>query len=285
MAFWTTNEMTPGHGVSPISHPLVDILDFKRAFLIYIRLATKPHHTGAKRSDIYLRIRQFYYDYDKDVPNSSDLIEHALRIGRLKDEDENGKLDSDLMKVTGFSTKYVKELPEDRRQFPYVFAKDLTEVNFGWEPCEVIFIFDNADFQFIESDSDPDSLKQPIVFRKTKAIEDKSGKWVAAGPYEENYSFFNLETPPTDNSYSAIVLQNHMKIGTGQLSIGKPPAIYPPVWSYCMDINLRVPLNRLSAFYQLTGNGEIETTRSSTTSWLTIVFDPPQNNGGNGGPP
>lgn len=281
MAFFASNELTGGHGVSPVDKPKVAIEKFTRAFLIYVKLGADP----AKADQQALRIRQFYHDYkDLGLDTPDKLIAAAVNLGRKSHADVDGDLPPDLQQVPGFGNRDVKIPAQKRAPFPYIFAKGFDEVNFGWTPCHVIFVFDNADFQFVRPD-DPGSYNQPVVFRKNKAIQDEKGNWIAGGPYEENHSFFNL-TADYQDGYSYLIMENHMKVGSDQRPIEKPATGNPddwPVWRYCMDINVRIPQNRLTTFL-----AEAETlssgTQTGTTSWLTVVFDPPQNNGNGGGP-
>jgi hypothetical protein len=285
MTYFSSNELTGGHGVSPIDRPIAAIPKFTRAFLVYIRMATGP---ATSPEAPFLRIRQFYHDYGSlGIDTPEELIEQVCTIGRKSDIDETGDLNPDIGQVAGFSTRDSEKPGYERAPFPYVFASGFDEVNFGWTPCHVIFVFDNPDFQFVSPDA-PDSLNQPVVFRKNKAIEDSGGNWVAGGPYEENKSFFNLTSQQApDRSYSYLMMENHMKEGKHQTpiaahrpTVGDPQPDWP-VWNYCMDINVRIPMGRKSF---LLGENAGAKTVGTATSWLTVVFDPPQNNGNGGGP-
>jgi hypothetical protein len=297
MTFFSSNELTGGHGVSPVARPKVPITNFTRAFLIYVRLAADP----AAPENYGLKIRQFYHDYDKlHLSTPEQLMNAAAKLGPKSARDISGDLNVDLTRpfdistVPGFGDRDVRELPHRRAQFPYVFAKGFDEVNFGWTPCHVIFLFDNPDFQFVPPDHEG-SYNQPVVFRKNKAIQDIKGNWVAGGPYEENNSFFDLRVgtgtvPATatepERSYSYLIMDNHMKAGTQQVPIEKPTTGDPhdwPVWRYCMDINVRIPQNRKSVLLGETEES-LKASPSAATSWLTVVFDPPQNNGNGNGP-
>jgi hypothetical protein len=275
MAYYTSNELTGGHGVSPISKPN-SAIQIERAFLIYIRIQTMPA-SAAGGEKHFLYIRQFYHDYSGSSINTPEaLIKAAISIGEKRNKDVGN--DVEVGKTEAFSNKYVNEPAADRKPFPHIFAENFDEVNFGWKPCHVIFIFDNPDFHFIKPDAEH-SLNQPVVFRKNKALQDSAGNWVEGGPYEENHSFFNLAAESTDG-FSYLIMENHMKVGSEQRSIEMPSQAPYPVWHYCMDINVRVPQNRTNLLL-----GVEKEAAAQTTNWLTIVFDPPQNNGGGSGPP
>jgi hypothetical protein len=152
---------------------------------------------------------------------------------------------------------------------PDRWAIEFDEVSFGWEPCYVSFVIDEEHWKFHPWPGN--EFEETVVFRKNKLLmkPDATG---ALQPVEyeflPNWSFFNFER---GNIYGrqSIRFVNFMRIDEEGSPLPEKPVVDDPAelpkWEYCMDIYVAAPYTY--------------TEGQRPDKWLTLVFDPPQNNG------
>jgi hypothetical protein len=266
--FFTSNQLTLGNGQPPTRAKTFSE-NFTRGFIVYINMVNDG-----------LMTRQFYYNFDEEIKNQDDFEKAVLKAA-----------------IDEFKYDYVNKPAHSREQFPYVFALNADVVNYGWTPCKVSYIFDDSHFQFLMPDETGDafSLRQSVVFRRDKIVVDRNESAPTSklqNYFRSNHSFFNL-TGEQDDKVSFLRFDNFMQIDEN--GNGLPPRPRSIVeqekirWDFCMDIYVDVRQSRAGAFETLVqdqcGTNVVEQESVTSTSWLTIVFDPPQGNGGSGGPP
>lgn len=258
----TTNQLTAIHGVEPVRKKTADL---KRGYIVYLEMFG-PDGTGG----IYART--FYVDYSPGGIEDQLAFEKTI-IAAAKKGDFEGK-------------------PATRGQYPEILDDQIQSVDFGWRPCRVSYILRSAFGVFVAAD-EAQPLIQPVVFRRDKVVIDPAGK-ASIQQYLANNSFFNLETDSVDGA-SVIRFDNLMLISATEDALGDPPADFSERlakrFEYCMDIHIQVDQQRLlgllTAAAPMAGGSEhppiIEPAFLGKTT--TIVFDPPQTNGGGSGPP
>jgi hypothetical protein len=162
------------------------------------------------------------------------------------------------------------------------------EGNFGWVPCKVSYILFSRGAEFQRPD-EHDPQIQPVVFRRDKMVLDNAGK-AKVESYRANHSFFNLECARIvdcdENTADVLRFDNLMLVNAEGKELGSRPTNPEDVrFDYCMDIHIRLELARL--YSMIAGTSSLGTLRDAgfIEKWTTIVFDPPQSNGGDGGPP
>jgi hypothetical protein len=167
-------------------------------------------------------------------------------------------------------------------QFPNILQNNLNTINFGWKPCFVSYILDVPGMDFVKPLNNQRSnyLNQPVIFRRDKVIIDYQGV-ANVVKYNENQSFFDLRYRKYRNA-SILSMTNLMRDRQGR-RIQKPtvPSNDMPYWDHCMDIHIRMEQGRRGR----AANNGLDLAVPGSNNWLTIVFDPPQTNGGGGGPP
>jgi hypothetical protein len=137
-------------------------------------------------------------------------------------------------------------------------------------------------------------LIQPVVFRRDKVVIDSSGK-AAVRRYRANYSFYNLNTDHVEGA-SILRFDNLMFKNADDEPLGKMPT--DPARraadriDYCMDIHIVVDQDRLMDSLSAKHAADSSDNQASPLfdigslhKTVTIVFDPPQSNGGGSGPP
>ena len=169
-----------------------------------------------------------------------------------------------------------------RQRDPERTSESFDRVSFGWQPCHVVMLIDERHWKF---NPWPDNaFEETIVFRKNKLLM-KPGASGSLEPieyeFEPNYSFFNFERDSIDGR-QLIRFVNFMRIDEAGTKMpvpaqGTSPNTWP-IWEYCMDVYIRMP-------YNFSKRKAADGSRLEPTEWLTLVFDPPQDNGGSGGPP
>lgn len=252
--FLTSNQLSEAHGDSPMvrREPASKLT---RGFILYISLTREG-----------LATRQFYYDFDDTISNQVSFECAVLKAAA------SGSFDFSDLDLP----------PEKRRPFPHVFSIDVDVVHYGWVPCKVTYMLDNANFAFQLPDGSgsPDALRQPIVFRRDKIVsETKGGKPVSKieTGYLANHAFYNL-MGDASMQLSCLRFDNLMTIDENRTPIPQRPAdpnkAAATSWLYCMDIYL-----------ELRQAGPPANASGAAPKPVVIVFDPPQGNGGHGGPP
>ena len=286
----TTNELSISHGHSPINKKTVE--KFKRGFFVYITEFDKRlGYTDAINSRIG------YYDYDCEIKNSNDLEKLVIEKGRL------GELKSHIR--------------GPNNEFP-LLRTNLGQIDFGWDPCDVSYILDISgwSFQDLTVNDKPSGLNQPMVFRKNKIINKNSIDYKIHS-FLENKCFYNLEVENTEN-ISILRFSNYMLDKDG-IKI-----LYDQCdkreWHYCIDMHIQIKQNTYNfrkilsttideknvdsiiemiekyyvadardkkdqSIYKLEAGVFTVDSPSNLPEFLTIVFDPPNCNGGGSGPP
>jgi hypothetical protein len=195
----------------------------------------------------------------------------TLVIDQYVDGIRDGESIADAEKRLLRNARPGRRLPDGsyRRKDPERWATGFDEVSFGWEPCYVSMVIDDEYWKFHPWPDD--GYQETIIFRKNKLIV-ASGSPPNSKPvvYEflPNWSFFNFERTEMMGRQS-IRFVNFMRTDKEGSPLPEKPVVQDPKdlpkWEYCMDIYIAMP-------YNFTKN-------VAPTKWLTLVFDPPQNNG------
>jgi hypothetical protein len=272
----TTNALTAAHGYSPLAErSFAEKGFFERGWVVYIEM----------RTDALLRVRQFYQNFD---PEKSSLEQQKTFendvIAMSKGEDYDSA--DSIPAKKGFDLSLVNQGdPINKKPFsletPYAFYDNLDRVDFGWRPCHVTYILSNEAYAFMEPDGQNPELgpNQPIVFRSTKVVEEKPGKYLEA-EFLPNYTFFNENVDNVSaEAISFLRFDNFMLDEKGK-QIKRVGREKDRKWDYCIDIYVRVPLLRFKKYAKLAEGlpGNTYPERS-----LMIVFDPPHTGGGGQG--
>lgn len=171
--------------------------------------------------------------------------------------------------------------------FPSTLSDDIRSIDFGWEPCRVSYIL-KSDYAAFVSPNPEDEYIQPIVFRRNKVViaDDET---TDIKTYRPNHSFFNLEYDSVQGC-SVLRFDNLMLINAAGDALGATPTDESEKakkrYDYCMDIHIRVSQTKM----QNLAAGKVDAVAGlidlrSIERAITIVFDPPQTNGGSSGPP
>jgi hypothetical protein len=265
----TSNQLTLCYGHTPLEknkdHP-----DIKRGFIVYI--GGEYRYPGFNK---IINPRMFYYDFDKNIKNQIEFEK------KLIDTIRSGK---GLM-----NDEKINKNSSANGPFPNIFQSNLNQIDFGWKPCFVSYILDVTDMEFIAPNIDegPNYLNQPIIFRRDKVIVSDSGI-ASIENYDGNNSFFDL-VHRTHEGTSILAMKNLMLDRHGK-PIKKPKGMSSnklPYWDHCMDIQVRMEQGKKSKrkVADTTAVSQPFIAVPGSSKWLTIVFDPPQTNGGGGGPP
>lgn len=291
----TTNELSVSHGHSPIVTKQKQS-QFLRGFFVYI---TDYDEKNGYCSTINSRIG--YYDYDSTISNIDDLIELVIKEGRA------GRL-SDFITSNSHS-------------FP-ILETNLGQIDFGWDQCDVCYILDYAgwSFQPLPDNSNPSDLNQPVVFRKNKIINKTTADY-KIDAYLPNKCFYNLKVNNRHSSGCSIITFSNFMLDEYGNKIEYDDCDTRE-WHYCMDMHIRIEQNvfnlqkilssidkdKLIAIINEIFNSSqskegvsesltlTQTVKFQSPSlivespenlpdFLTIVFDPPNCNGGGSGPP
>lgn len=215
-------------------------------------------------------VERSYYDLKKDERDIDEIRDKILR----------GEIPAIAWPKRGGQTRYT--------QF---------EIDFGWVPCHVVMYIDHSDIRFFPHNGS--QRHETIIFRKNKIVDNSNN---FSNPdivvYRKNNSFFNFtrfhEYMVKTNILDVITFDNFMLDGNGD-RISRRTASDTTFWRYCMDIyvqmklrNMRFSPNKIEDDCAKNGTEEatpIFSTSDGNDNWLTVVFDPPQDNGGSGGPP
>jgi hypothetical protein len=165
----TTNELSISHGHSPIVKRQ-KTNEFRRGFFVYI--------TDFDRNlgyDYSINSRIGYYDYDCNcsISGIDKLVELVIKEGR------SGQLKTHITSST--------------KSFP-LLRTNLGQIDFGWDACDVCYILDipGWSFQPLQADTNPSEINQPVVFRKNKVINKTSSEY-KIDSYLSNKCFYNLK--------------------------------------------------------------------------------------------
>ena len=169
-----------------------------------------------------------------------------------------------------------------RPKNPPRWATGFDRVSFGWEPCYVTMVIDDAYWKFHPW---PDNaFEETVIFRKDKLLmkPDASGELKPTEyPFQPNHSFFNFKRGAISGRQS-IRFVNFMRVDKEGTPMPPEPAHLPvdqkPIWEYCMDVYIAMP-------YNFSRKKQADGTLLEPNKWLTLIFDPPQDNGGGSGPP
>jgi hypothetical protein len=258
----TSNELTPIYGYSPLEkRGSVNDSAFKRGIVIYIG-GFSPK-VGNERM---INPRMVYYDFVPNglgIKNQDDLELQVLIYGR-----------SGLLKMDDIDNN----VPDDKKRgFPYVFDDNINQIHFGSKPCIVSYILDvdYLEFQTPCVEEGEKSLNQPVVFRRNKVIVSDQNQ-TTIDEYEENacLCFSNLIHKHVESA-STLRFYNNMIDPSGEVLNSRDDGPY----RYCMDMYIRTEMGR-----KLQSPMAQATTLGAESNWLTMVFDPPQENGGGHGP-
>jgi hypothetical protein len=235
-----------------------DMHDFKRIYLIYIRLNEKNQ----------LYVRQVYYDYaDMD----RDQIERAfVERARRPDETDPCKsgVDGGLLPPV-----YCDKGEQEKLPFPNIFRYGYDAVHFGFEPCNVSIILDGPALKFYPAalGTSAHTVEETIVFRKDKVVTIDGQPSVEA--FLPNTTFFDFAHGAIKDMPDVDVIRfNDLMLDEKGVRI---PLDRRTSFNYCMDLYVRIAYDRAAA-----GPGT-----KAGPAWLPLVFDPPQSNGGSSGPP
>lgn len=298
--------LSPCFGPSPATPKNMDAIT--RGYIVYIEITNRK----------ILRIRQFYCDYEKEngglpISNQPAFEQKVIALSSIQEVKNQGNL-------TAFNRYYVKNPPippsNPPRPFPYIFCDNIDEVHFGNVPCHVTYIFNTPFFKFLNTASDPADRpldnEQPMVLRSSKMIRDQSGKFIEKSYGYPNDTFFNLEVVDDPSDKYSLMRFDNIMYGSS----------YSHNKEYCMDIYFDAPTDKwqeeiadlLANFVDKLKSDNVELgkvleadceksfrdsirefvedlfdsspgIRAIPTNWVTMVFDPPQTNGGTGGPP
>lgn len=199
----------------------------------------------------------------------------TLVIDQYVDRVRDGETIADAEKRLTLNARPGKKQSNGRykAKSPKRWARGFDLVSFGWEPCYVSMVIDDEYWKFHPW---PDNtFEETIVFRKNKLLMKPDGNGELKPveyPFLPNFSFFNFERTTTLGRQS-IRFVNFMRIDKDGAPLPEKPVVDDvkdlPQWEYCMDIYIAMP-------YHFTG-------RKNPDKWLTLIFDPPQNNGNGGG--
>ena len=258
----TSNQLTGIFGRTPCDKNGGE--DLKRGYIVYLEILGNAGNGGIYARTLY-----------KDFPDADK--KHHLQF----EKDVIAKGNAGGLK--GPATL--------KDPFPAIFDDQIQTVNFGWTPCRVSYIL-NAPFGAFVANDPAQPLIQPVVFRRDKVVIDEFGK-VGIKTYRANHSFFNLEVEPVDGA-SVLRFDNLMLINANGDALGIAPADETErkskCYDYCMDIHIMLNQKRLMALFSAPSLVEGETRPAIfepefLQKTVTIVFDPPQSNGGGSGPP
>lgn len=241
-----SNRLSPLHGDSPIERG--PKLPEKRIVLIYFAFA----ETGVSA-------KQYYYDLHDAQPGQEHLRTHEDVIRAVIAAKGGGNVSQ----------------PGKPKPFPEAFDRGASVVNFGWQPCHVVYILDDPNYTLQQSDNDGNekSLNQPVVFRESKIVKEGGG--YVKKSYKKNRTFYNLRTE--DRGDASLIRFDNIIRGPDDVLLGGRPADPRDQEAkkdeYCMDMHIEIRQNRKT----ILGDDALPD--------VTIIFDPPQSNGGTGGPP
>lgn len=265
----TSNELTEIHGRPPTDE--MDASKIDRGFVIYLEVVGENG---------LLFARTFWTRYGE--------YEHEGRT-HVGPADQRAFVSSILKHAPNGGLR--KLVPDKQNPYtennPVYFTKDISRIDFGWKPIYVSYVLNNEHIKFQKLD--PKNIqKQPLVFRKNKMVNGSEEN------YLKNYSFFNLKDYDEGNA-SILEFSNHMIVDDRGTYIGdRPPHVDPkdlPEYPYCLDIMMDFPqdplLNALAAISSVYNPKLIDDSERNGDflNAITFVFDPPQGNGGGGGPP
>jgi hypothetical protein len=257
--YCTTNDLGPIHGDLPTDPPPIGNIAFNRGYIIYLQLSGD----GA-----FLNGRAFWTSYNQQedegyqyCPKNQD--EFIAQILELADKGE-------LLKIAQSKCEPFQNVDGKR----FCFSTDVSQINFGWQPCNVTYIFNNAAIAF-EEENPENELIHPVVFRKNKAVNG------VKETYRANDSFYGVKVDnSTYKNASLLHIQNIMTIKDhadgDNISIMKLDRSNK--FDYCLDIPISISQQQFMA----DGTGS---TGCNAMKAITFVFDPPQGNGGGSGPP
>jgi hypothetical protein len=233
----------------------------RHGYSIYDRHEFSPEWPEPRRiMFIYIRVNRnqtlVVDQYVSDMPEG-ETLDDAER--RLLDNARPGPRDN----------PHIKNPPR--------LSEGFDHVTFGWTPCYVTMVIDDEFWKFHPW---PDNqFEETIVFRRDKLLvkpDEKGELQPEKHEFEPNYSFFNFERGAIRGRQSVRFVNFMRQDAEGTPISPEPIDVFDPAnpkWEHCMDVYIRMPYN----FSQSSGD--------QPTHWLTLVFDPPQDNGGSGGPP
>lgn len=258
----TSNQLTGIYGQEPAKKQPIELT---RGYIVYLEMFGATGQGG-----IYTRT--FYLDFPSNTEIPDQLAFEKAVIAKAN----SGGL---------------KGMAKSGRAYPEIFDDQIQTVHFGWRPCHVSYILNSASCKFVDKDA-AQRLIQPVVFRRDKVVIDETGK-AGIQRYRANHSFFNLETDSVDGA-SILRFDNLMLVNAAGDRLGQAPTDAAEKESkrfdYCMDIHIRVGQNKPLAH----ALADLEETAVASAPLIepqfldrtvTIVFDPPQTNGGGSGPP
>lgn len=293
----TSNQVTGIYGQAPTTQKKLEA-ELTRGFIVYLEM----HGLNGKGG---IFARTFYTDFKNVNPDGhfnnqtefEDAVIAAGNAGKLYDVDTGGK-------------------------WPKAWNDRINEIQFGWTSCNISYIL-NSDFaSFIEVPDDlhgdikcedlgegvdcdskegkealeaeifARDLVQPIIFRRNKIIVE--GNRARVDHYRPNHTFFNLKVEGDRSRCSILRFDNLMLLDAdGEKKLGPEPKEQPeaerPYYRYCMDAHIVVSQQRKRDLDKIRSAEDVKAAllvdASSIENGIVIVFDPPQGNGGSGGPP
>ncbi len=207
------------------------------------------------------RVMFIYFRVNTNQTLVVDQYMYDMAVGEKIDDVENRLIEN------------ARPSPRDNpnKKDPPCIANRFDRVSFGWEPCYVSMFLDEELWKFHPWPLN--KYEETVVFRKNKLLYDKKTEQPFIKNFNENKSFFNFERLEIKKR-QLIRFVNFLRDKDDKKIIPPDPKSDPiqwPIWEYCMDIYLCMP-------YYCSADKHF-------CQWLTLVFDPPQDNGGTGGPP
>lgn len=261
----------------------------KRAIIVYFEPFSRRQDDGGFFTRIY------YRDYPTAI--NRDRIERfeAEVIGKLYDG-------------TGDTEPKPPGSPDPDLNH---YADDISKIKFGRKPCHVSYVMNSAACSFHSTEGS--KILVPFIFRKDKILTEKlkdGSDLNFVAEFEPNHSFYNLTvtSKPFGKFPDVNILRvdNFMRLGPLGGFLDEENTSAASQLDYAVDIPLEVSQMalraRLSSLFidsivskdggsssiaELDGvpREDAKTDLFNMLKNIVVVFDPPQSNGGNTGPP